>query len=211
MATTSVMTISIIFIFITFFTSQTLADCESESSNKCNNKEKAQTLKLISIFSILVTSMIGVCLPLMTRSIPALRPENNLFIIVKCFAAGIILGTGFMHVLPDSFNMLWSDCLNEKPWREFPFSGLVAMFSAVVTMMVDSLATSFYGKKFRNGVIPESHVGDGGDDREMGVVSVGHSHGHHHFHHEVKAENAESQQLLRYRVVAMVNFNSCKI
>ena len=45
--------------------------------------------------------------------------------------------------------MLWSDCLKEKPWHEFPFSGLVAMFSAIITMMVDSLATSVYTKKCR--------------------------------------------------------------
>nr|AYD60563.1 IRT1 [Sulla carnosa] len=189
--------IPIVFIFLTLFTSQALADCVSESTNSCNNKEKAETLKIIAIFSILVTSMIGVCLPLFTRSIPALSPESDLFIIVKCFAAGIILG-------------MWSDCLDEKPWHEFPFSGLVAMFSAIVTMMVDSLATSFYSQKGKsknsNEVIPENHEGG---EHEMGVVvnvghSHGHSHGHHHLHHGVKPENAESQQLLRYRVVAMV-------
>ncbi|MCI37453.1 putative zinc transporter 10-like, partial [Trifolium medium] len=91
--------------------------------------------------------MIGVSLPLVSRSIPSLSPERDLFVIVKCFAAGIILATGFMHVLPDSYEMLWSDCLEEKPWHEFPFSGLVAMFSAVITMMVDSLATSYYSGK----------------------------------------------------------------
>ncbi|KAK2434346.1 fe(2) transport protein [Trifolium repens] len=145
--------------------------------------------------------MIGVSLPLVSRSIPALSPDRDLFVIVKCFAAGIILGTGFMHVLPDSYDMLWSDCLEEKPWHEFPFSGLVAMFSALITMMVDSLATSYYsGKRTKSGVIiPHGH----GGDQEMGDVNVGHSHGHHHMHNEVKIEDAASQ-LLRYRVVAMV-------
>jgi zinc transporter 1/2/3 len=196
--------ISIIFILITLFTSKALADCESESSNKCNNKEKALPLKIISIFAILLTSMIGVSLPLVSRSIPALSPDRDLFVIVKCFAAGIILGTGFMHVLPDSYDMLWSDCLEEKPWHEFPFSGLVAMFSALITMMVDSLATSYYsGKGTKSGVIiPHGH----GGDQEMGDVNVGHSHGHHHMHNEVKIEESATSQLLRYRVVAMVTY-----
>ncbi|CAJ2650338.1 fe(2+) transport protein 1-like [Trifolium pratense] len=192
--------ISIIFILITLFTSKALADCESESSNSCNNKEKALPLKIISIFAILVTSMIGVSLPLVSRSIPSLSPERDLFVIVKCFAAGIILGTGFMHVLPDSYDMLRSDCLEEKPWHEFPFSGLVAMFSAVITMMVDSLATSYYSGKSKGGVI----IPHGGD-QEMGDVNVGHSHGgHHHMHGEIKIEESAASQLLRYRVVAMV-------
>src|ERR1044072_8350479 len=112
--TTLMNTISTIFILITLFTPQALARCETESADSCNNKEKALPLKLIAIFAILATSMIGVCAPLVTRSVSVLRPENDLFIIVKCFAAGIILGTGFMHVLPDSFDMLWSDCLQEK-------------------------------------------------------------------------------------------------
>lgn len=200
--------ISVIFILITLFTSQAAADCATEKADSCVNKEKAKPLKIIAIFTILVSSIIGVCSPLLTRSIPAFSPESNLFIIVKCFAAGIILGTGFVHVLPDSFDMLWSDCLQEKPWHEFPFSGFVAMFSALVTMMIDSLATSFYTRRNKSGVIPENHV-EGGEDREMGaVVNFGHSHGHHHVHQESKTDSTDSQ-LMRYRVVATVRlFNS---
>ncbi|CAJ1939687.1 unnamed protein product [Sphenostylis stenocarpa] len=205
MAITSLTLFKMIFVFFILFTlltPQAVAGCEAESANACNNRKKALPLKLIAIFTILVSSVIGVTLPLVTRSVPALSPENDLFIIVKCFAAGIILGTGFMHVLPDSFDMLRSDCLKEKPWHEFPFSGLVAMFSAIITMMVDSLASSVYTKKFRTEVIPAESSPAGGGDREMGsVVNFGHFHGHHH--PQSKTEGQESQ-LLRYRVVAMV-------
>ncbi|KAK7317915.1 hypothetical protein RJT34_02537 [Clitoria ternatea] len=192
--------IFVIFTLITLLTPKAVADCEAESSDSCNDKKKALPLKIIAIFSILVTSLIGVSLPLVTRKIPALSPENNLFIIVKCFAAGIILGTGFMHLLPDSFDMLWSDCLEKKPWHEFPFSGFVAMFSAIITMMVDSLATSVYTKKFMSGVTPENPPVA---DHEMAATNFGHFHGPHHLPH-IKTQTAEAQQLLRYRVVAMV-------
>ncbi|WVZ21734.1 hypothetical protein V8G54_000278, partial [Vigna mungo] len=117
MVITSVSVFKIIFVFFILFTlltPQAVADCKAELANTCNNKEKALSLKVIAIFTILVSSIIGVTLPLVTRSVPALSPENDLFIIVKCFVAGIIIGTGFMHVLPDSFDMLWSDCLKEK-------------------------------------------------------------------------------------------------
>ncbi|KAF7842537.1 fe(2+) transport protein 1-like [Senna tora] len=193
-----------IIIFITLF-QYVAADCEAESTDSCHNKHKALPLKIIAIFSILVTSMIGISLPLMTRSIPVLSPENDLFIIVKCFAGGIILGTGFMHVLPDSFDMLWSDCLEKKPWHEFSFSGFVAMFSAIITLMVDSMATSFYSKKFKSGVTPELAINGGTHQIEMveasSNINGGHSHGHHHHHHP---QDQEHSQLLRYRVVAMV-------
>ncbi|KAL2344671.1 hypothetical protein Fmac_005956 [Flemingia macrophylla] len=193
--------ILVVFILTTLLTHHAMADCESESSNSCNDKEKALALKVVAIFTILLSSVIGVSLPLVTRSVPALRPENDLFIIVKCFAAGIILGTGFMHVLPDSFDMLRSDCLDQKPWHEFPFSGLLAMFSAIITMMVDSLATSIYTSKFRTDIIPVGSSHQGGGDHEMDAVTF---HGHHHLAQTKELHDTPSQQLLRYRVVAMV-------
>ncbi|KAI3436917.1 uncharacterized protein J3R85_005958 [Psidium guajava] len=193
-------------------------ECTAESGS-CIDKTKALPLKIIAIVSILVTSLIGVGSPLFTRSVPALHPDRDLFVIVKCFAAGIILATGFMHVLPDSFDMLSSQCLKDNPWHKFPFSGFLAMLSALVTLMVDSMATSLYSRKHNGGVIPESEGHD--VDREMGVVTAAHSHshGHHHHgaataahshshghHHHGAAAKVESKssQLLRYRVVAMV-------
>ncbi|KAH7569578.1 hypothetical protein ACOSP7_013075 [Xanthoceras sorbifolium] len=205
MATSLVKLISILFILISIFTRQVLsqsAECEDESNNSCNNKSKALPLKIIAIVSILVTSMIGVSAPLLTRSIPALHPDRSLFVIVKAFAAGIILATGFMHVLPDSFDMLSSSCLAENPWHKFPFTGFVAMLSAIATLMVDSFATSIYRKKCNSGVVnPEVER-----DQEMAVTvqppSFG--HGHAHGHHLQSKDGTEASQLMRYRVIAMV-------
>ncbi|KAG6695096.1 hypothetical protein I3843_09G078500 [Carya illinoinensis] len=201
MATYLLKLISIFFVLISAFPPQALSECQTES-NSCNNKTRALPLKIIAIVSILVTSMIGVSLPLVTRSIPALQPDRNLSLIIKSFAAGIILGTGFMHVLPDSFDMLWSDCLKENPWHKFPFSGFLAMLSAIVTLMVDSLATCIYSRKCTTGVTPDNNINAVGGDQEMAVVSTGHVHARGH-HHGAKAGSGETR-LLRYRVVAMV-------
>ncbi|CAN1282116.1 Probable zinc transporter 10 [Linum perenne] len=118
------------------------SQCGAETASGCNDKSGALSLKLIATFSILVASVIGVCIPLFTRSVPALNPERSPFVIVKAFASGIILATGFTHVLPDSFDMLSSSCLADNPWHKFPFTGFVAMLSALATLLVDSVATS---------------------------------------------------------------------
>ncbi|OIS99393.1 PREDICTED: probable zinc transporter 10 [Nicotiana attenuata] len=198
--------IAIIFILISIFTPQALSvveDCGAEDDSSCINKSKALSLKIIAIVSILITSMIGVCLPLVTRSIPALSPERSLFVIVKAFAAGIILATGFMHVLPDSFDMLSSSCLKENPWHKFPFTGFVAMLSAIFTLAIDSMATSLYSKKNKAGVIPESQ--SQGGDQEMGAVNAGnHVHSHHHHGSFSTKDGVDGTKLLRYRVIAMV-------
>ncbi|XP_023541392.1 probable zinc transporter 10 [Cucurbita pepo subsp. pepo] len=182
---------SISFFLFSLLTTQAVSqsnECET-TTNACTNKEKALRLKIIAIFSILIASVIGVCLPLFTRSIPSLHPDRNMFIILKAFAAGIILATGFMHVLPDSFDMLWSNCLKENPWHKFPFSGFVAMMSAILTLMVDSMATSLYTKKHTE-VMPENSQGG---DQELPII--------------ITSDNKEissGSQLLRYRVIAMV-------
>ncbi|KAF8412722.1 hypothetical protein HHK36_000691 [Tetracentron sinense] len=196
--------IFLIFIFTSIFTSQVLSQSEEDSevpeecrpeSGGCNDKAAALPLKIIAIASILVTSMIGVCLPLVTRSISALHPDRSLFVIVKAFAAGIILATGFMHVLPDSFDMLSSICLPQHPWHEFPFTAFVAMLSTLLTLMVDSITTSMYSQKSES---DSQFVADGDREIAMTTTSTG---GHLH---ASKGGVTGVSQLLRYRVVAMV-------
>ncbi|XP_010460953.1 PREDICTED: probable zinc transporter 10 [Camelina sativa] len=185
--------------------SQSAKVCESESNSTCINKNKALDLKLISIFSILITSLIGVCLPFFARSVPAFQPEKSHFLIVKSFASGIILSTGFMHVLPDSFDMLSSPCLNDNPWHKFPFTGFVAMISAVFTLMVDSITTSVFTKSGRKDLRADVASAET-PDQEMGQVTShhGHGHGHGHSHGETDKELGTYLQLLRYRVIAIV-------
>ncbi|KAF2596433.1 hypothetical protein F2Q68_00010766 [Brassica cretica] len=58
-----------------------------------------------------------------------------------------MIGTSFMHVLPDSFEMLSSPYLEDDPWHKFPFAGCVAMLFCLVTLAIDSIATSIYTRK----------------------------------------------------------------
>ncbi|KAG2291431.1 hypothetical protein Bca52824_038100 [Brassica carinata] len=171
MASTLLMkTIFLVLIFVSFTispaTSTAPEDCASESANPCVNKAKALHLKVIAIAAILVSSMIGVGAPLFSRNVPFLQPDGNIFTIVKCFASGIILGTGFMHVLPDSFEMFSSQCLEENPWHKFPFSGFLAMLSGLITLVIDSMATSLYTSKHAAGIVPHGHGHGPGNDAE---------------------------------------------
>ncbi|KAF8684416.1 hypothetical protein HU200_044310 [Digitaria exilis] len=181
----------------------------------CHNVPKALRLKLIAIPTILVASVIGVCLPLLSRSVPALRPDRNLFVIVKAFASGVILATGYMHVLPDSFNNLTSPCLPTKPWAEFPFTAFVAMLAALFTLMVDSLMLTFYNRKRSDGDTSGRRAGAAVADHESPAHGHWHSHGHGHGHGDIvmaesaavaKPEDVEASkvQLRRNRVVVQV-------
>ena len=182
---------------------------------KCHSVANALRLKLIAIVSILLASVIGVCLPLFSRSVPALRPGSDAFVVVKAFASGVILGTGYVHVLPDSFNDLSSPCLPRRPWAEFPFTGFVAMLAALFTLMVDSTMLSFHsrGAKGKGRAAVARHGHDGGCPPQV------HCHGHGHLEMsdarpEATADKVEEDveagkvQLHRNRVIAQViNFD----
>ncbi|KAF7047181.1 hypothetical protein CFC21_056137 [Triticum aestivum] len=175
------------------------------TDDACHNVPKALRLKLIGIPTILVASVIGVCLPLFAKSVPALQPDRNLFYVVKAFASGVILSTGYMHVLPDSFNNLNSPCLPEKPWRQFPFTTFVAMLAAVFTLMVDSLMLTFYNRKKKGGA-PQ----DAGAPSSAAVANIEspepEAHWHGHGTALAKPDDAEAgqMQLRRNRVVVQV-------
>ncbi|KAL9995280.1 putative zinc/iron permease [Helianthus debilis subsp. tardiflorus] len=166
-------------------------ECQKSTHGPCHNKTRSLKLKLIAIVAILVTSMMGVLLPILSRSVPALQPDTKLFVLVKAFASGVILATGYMHVLPDSFDCLTSKCLPEKPWSKFPFTTFIAMFSAVFTLMVDSYAMSWYKK------CKTPNLVDKNQDPEL--KTLGHCHGH-----GSSGNDNPASQLRRYRVVAQV-------
>ncbi|KOM42736.1 hypothetical protein LR48_Vigan05g034000 [Vigna angularis] len=128
-----------------------LGDCTCERDDaKRSDSTEVLHYKLGSIASVLVAGALGVSLPLLSKRIPALNPKNDIFFMVKAFAAGVILATGFVHILPDAYESLTSPCLKENPWGKFPFTGFVAMISSIGTLMLDSFATGFYHRQHFN-------------------------------------------------------------
>ncbi|KMZ68625.1 hypothetical protein ZOSMA_235G00320 [Zostera marina] len=173
---------------------EVIDECKREEGT-CYNKSKALDLKIIAIFSILVTSIIGVVLPLFSRYIPALRPDRKFFVLIKAFASGVILATGYMHLLPDSFDSLNSLCLPENPWRKFPFTAFIAMIAAVFTLMVDSYMLTFFNRK-KGRCQQSSHVSPDGDEDEVSPIPHHHIHSHN-LQHVPKPSKDEEKEIPR--------------
>ncbi|KAJ4850711.1 hypothetical protein Tsubulata_005619 [Turnera subulata] len=178
------------------------------------NKALAKKYKIVALVSILTAGAIGVCLPVVGKSIPALRPEKEIFFVIKAFAAGVILATGFIHVLPDAMERLTSPCLSEDPWGKFPFSGFVAMVSAIGCLMIDCFATSFYSnthlkKEAASAVHGDSNKVDAENATHEGHHDEGHAHlhvhgSHGHSHGPVVDGSGSDQLLLRHRILTQV-------
>ncbi|XP_010321288.1 zinc transporter 6, chloroplastic [Solanum lycopersicum] len=162
----------------------------------CRDGNAATNLKLISIFVIFFTSVIGITLPVfLARFLFHGKPvHDKAILIIKCFAAGVILSTSLVHVLPDAFTAL-SDCqvTSRHPWKDFPFSGLVTLIGVLTALLVDLTATSHV----------ESHQNQAGgytavgDSEELGILSK---------KIDVEQQQREAEELvkLKQRLVSQV-------
>ncbi|KAL2940358.1 Fe(2+) transport protein 3 chloroplastic [Bienertia sinuspersici] len=130
-----------------FQDSMSNSTCKLNESNLCRDDAAALTLKLVAIGSILVAGATGIAIPLFGRKKSFLATDGNLFIAAKAFAAGVILATGFVHMLPDAGENLTNECLPSHPWSEFPFSGFIAMMAALMTLLVDFVGTQVYERR----------------------------------------------------------------
>lgn len=178
--------------------------CTSEE-DLCFNKDLSLKWRISALFTILATSAIGVCFPVIGKGFKALNPERDAFLVIKCFAAGVILATGFVHILPDAFNSLTSTCLSDNPWAIFPFAGFMSMVGALLTLLLDFSASAYYRKRgekyLATAIISEdpSHNGESGNR----IHSHSHSHAHAHAHED--SDLLEAGRLkIRQRVVSQV-------
>ncbi|KAD4178712.1 hypothetical protein E3N88_27303 [Mikania micrantha] len=182
--------------------------CKAEDNTYSGNNSSLK-YKLAAILTILLAGGIGVSIPQLGKKVKALNPDNDIFFMIKAFAAGVILGTGFIHILPDAFQHLTSSCLPYNPWGKFPFAGFVATCCAIGALMLDTFATSFYTKMHFN-----KHKAKQVVDLEISdhvVVDVDDHAGHVHVHAHATDGHAHGSvlasheyQLMRHRIISQV-------
>lgn len=118
--------------------------CDTGESDPCRDDAAALTLKFAAMASILVTGAFGVSIPLFGTLLPS---TGGLMRGAKAFAAGVILATGFVHMLSGGSDALSNPCLPEFPWKKFPFPGFFAMIAALLTLLADFMITGYYERK----------------------------------------------------------------
>ncbi|KDP23908.1 hypothetical protein JCGZ_27108 [Jatropha curcas] len=196
---------SLILLFPIFISaSNSKCNCQTHEPHQEDHKPISEVLtyKLISIASILSASAFGVSLPFLVKNISFLNPQGQIFTLIKSFAAGVILATGFIHILPDATESLTSPCLEETPWRKFPFTGFVSMLSAIGTLMMESLATGYHKRSELRKALPIS-----GDDHLDHDHNGGNASGSGHLHGSSFAlQRTNASELKRHRIVSQVRY-----
>ncbi|KAI3468129.1 hypothetical protein Pfo_024792 [Paulownia fortunei] len=182
-----------------------------EEFDGCRDDSYALILKLIAIAAILIAGVCGVAIPLVGKKRRFLRTDSNLFVAAKAFAAGVILATGFVHMLPDATSALTDSCLPKFPWLKFPFSGFIAMMAALGTLLADFVGTQYYERKqekqsqivkadsldtvSESGIVPVETRGYNGKvfgEEEGGAMHIVgmHAHAAHHRHSHPQEQGA---------------------
>jgi zinc transporter 1/2/3 len=136
------------------------ASCEGDvGDDECRDEGAALRLKMVAVASILIAGAVGVAIPLVGRkrlqgggSAAAVGSSSSsgggTFVLAKAFAAGVILATGFVHMMHDAEEKFADPCLPAAaPWRLFPFPGFIAMLAALGTLVMEFVGTRFYERK----------------------------------------------------------------
>lgn len=199
--------------FVLFLVILPLLVSSAEEENECGGPdgggsaaEKATTLKykIGAFFSILFAGVFGVCLPIF-----GLKSESNFFMLVKAFAAGVILATGFVHILPDATESLTSPCIGEEPpWGDFPMTGLVAMAASILTMLIESFASGYLNRSQSEKESKTLPVSIGGDKEEHIHSGSAHTHASQGHSHGSLLVSQDDHIDMRKKIVTQVTENT---
>ncbi|KAL7603043.1 hypothetical protein Lser_V15G19744 [Lactuca serriola] len=189
------------FLLLIVVTTHVLAECTCEPEETEGKKSEALKYKLIALASILIFGGIGVCLPFIGKIIPVLSPEKDGFFFIKAFAAGVILATGFIHILPDANENLTSPCLKELPWGEFPLTFFVVMVAAILTLLFETLSAAAYQLRYQTPICNGDEENTQAHDSQVAA----HTHASHgHAHISMAGGSSVLSQVDRYRIVCKV-------
>jgi zinc transporter 1/2/3 len=95
----------------------TNSSCKISESDPCRDESTALILKFVAMATILVTGFTGIAIPLLGNR----RGLGEILPAAKAFAAGVILATGFVHMLKDATEAFNHRCLKSYShvWSEF--------------------------------------------------------------------------------------------
>ena len=125
-------------------------------------------LHIAAIFIVLFAGFLGVFAPAFLVRKKILDINDRKFIIGKAFSGGVILGTGFIHMLPEAQNQL-----NES-LGDFPFSGFFAGLAAIMSLVIEQIAFEQVKKAFSK--MEKTHRGPEKEKKEENKEEFVHMH-----------------------------------
>jgi hypothetical protein len=68
-------------------------------------------LRIVAIFVILIASLAGAMFPIVSMRVEALNVHQYIYMFMRYFGSGVVIATGFIHLLAPGFGYLGNPCL----------------------------------------------------------------------------------------------------
>jgi zinc transporter 1/2/3 len=107
-------------------------------------------LHIASVFIILAASTCGVFMPVIASKVRALRISDRVLTLGKQFGTGVILATGFIHMMPTAMANLSSPCLGPTFSENYTaFGGLFILLSSLFMHWIEFVAVEHNERRMR--------------------------------------------------------------
>ncbi|GAA6012786.1 hypothetical protein JCM11491_002561 [Sporobolomyces phaffii] len=121
-------------------------------------------LRIGAVFIILATSLIATLFPVITRRVSVLRRAvpGGVFEFAKFFGSGVILATGFIHLLEPATDALGSTrdnggCLNNA-WGDYPYAFGISLTSLYFVFVIQIIAFRLGSARLAKIGMGERHI-----------------------------------------------------
>lgn len=95
--------------------------------------------RISAVFVILAVSAVGAFFPLIAHECPFLNLPKWCFFITRYFGSGVIVATGFIHLLAEADKALTDECLGGV-FEEYPWAEGIALMGVFFMFFIDIVA-----------------------------------------------------------------------
>lgn len=95
--------------------------------------------RISSVFVILAVSGLGAFFPLVATKCPWMRVPSWMFFVTRFFGSGVIVATGFIHLLAESSENLTDPCLGGV-FEDYPWAEGIALMGVFFVFLIDIFA-----------------------------------------------------------------------
>ncbi|AET39270.1 low-affinity Zn(2+) transporter ZRT2 Ecym_4202 [Eremothecium cymbalariae DBVPG len=113
-----------------------------------NSYDGQDHLRVVAIFVILITSAIGTIFPLLSTNYSRIRLPSYCFFFAKYFGSGVIVATGFIHLLQPANENLSNECLGGV-FAQYPWAFAICMMALFSLFFVEINTHHFVHKSNR--------------------------------------------------------------
>jgi zinc transporter 1/2/3 len=133
-----------------------VVSCQTES-----DYDGRDNLRVLALFMILISSAVGSFFPLLSSKYSFIRLPNWCWFIAKFFGSGVIIATGFIHLLEPAADALGNECLGGT-FADYPWAFGICLMSLFALFLSEMIAHYYVAKAagFDDSNHTHSHFGN---------------------------------------------------